>query len=282
VPVAGACLAAAIAFLAVPVAGRLLPTTTPPSVTAGVAVAAPRPIEPSPPPPGAPVVGPPIRLGARIPEPAVAPDPETLTGYRWPLARGRLTLPFGPYFDGSFRIGRTNVHDGIDIASFCGAPVVAAHAGVVLSAGRHFDDEIGWLGSLDAYYARLDRKDRWRDLPIVAIVDDGDGYRSVYAHFERVVVRRGQRVRAGQLIGYEGATGHATGCHVHYGLFSPLETTRFAIRPDVGRRLRTPPFEIARIDPLLVLPDGPRVLRTGRFRDPFRPPAVPAVVAGRG
>jgi hypothetical protein len=32
-----------------------------------------------------------------------------------------------------------------------------------------------------------------------------------------------ERVAAGQLLGYEGATGHASGCHLHYSLFSPLE-----------------------------------------------------------
>jgi murein DD-endopeptidase MepM/ murein hydrolase activator NlpD len=84
----------------------------------------------------------------------------------------------------------------------------------------------------------------------------------MYAHFAKVVVRAGQHVRAGQLIGYEGATGHASGCHVHYGLFSPFETATFGVRQDIVHRLRTPTLEIARIDPLLVLPDGAEALRT--------------------
>jgi murein DD-endopeptidase MepM/ murein hydrolase activator NlpD len=67
-------------------------------------------------------------------------------------------------------------------------------------------------------------------------------------------VKPGQTVKAGQLLGYEGATGHASGCHVHYGLFSPWETATFAIRPDVVKRMKLPKTEIARIDPLLVLP----------------------------
>ena len=44
----------------------------------------------------------------------------------------------------------------------------------------------------------------WSELPIVVIIDDGNTYRSVYAHFEQVKVHPGQRVHAGQLIGYEG------------------------------------------------------------------------------
>jgi murein DD-endopeptidase MepM/ murein hydrolase activator NlpD len=127
----------------------------------------------------------------------------------------------------------------------------------VLAAGRRYDDDIGWLGDLTAYYARLDAKRLWPTLPIVVIVDDGNGYRSVYAHFERVVVTVGQTVRAGTLLGYEGRTGRASGCHLHYSLFSPLERSTFAIDPAVVKRMKLPALEIARVDPLLVLPPLP-------------------------
>jgi murein DD-endopeptidase MepM/ murein hydrolase activator NlpD len=86
------------------------------------------------------------------------------------------------------------------------------------------------------------------------VIDDGNGYRSVYAHFGRLAVERGQKVRAGQLLGFEGATGHATGCHLHYGIFSPAETDTFKLRKDIARRMKLPRYELARIDPLLVLP----------------------------
>jgi hypothetical protein len=46
---------------------------------------------------------------------------------------------------------------------------------------------------------------------------------------------------------------------VHYGLFSPWETATFAIRPDVVKRMKLPKLEIARVDPLLVLPPKPGV-----------------------
>jgi murein DD-endopeptidase MepM/ murein hydrolase activator NlpD len=150
----------------------------------------------------------------------------------------------------------------VDMASFCGAPVGAAHAGVVLAAGRRFDDVIGWVGDLRPYYRRLEVSHGWGNLPIVVVIDDGNGYRSIYAHFRDVTVKVGETVRAGQLIGHEGATGHASGCHVHYGLFSPLETRTFGVRPDIIRRMRVPRLEIARVDPLAVLPGGAVALRT--------------------
>jgi murein DD-endopeptidase MepM/ murein hydrolase activator NlpD len=157
---------------------------------------------------------------------------------------------------------------------------VAAHSGTVLAAGRHYDRFMGWDGDLGPYLRRLDRKKLWSTLPIVVIVDDGNGYRSIYAHFGKVVVKKGKAVDAGDLLGYEGATGRASGCHLHYGLFSPLETARFEIEPDVVKRMKVPAQQVARIDPLRVLPR--------RSRDPApyvsaAPSADPALTpAGSG
>ena len=106
---------------------------------------------------------------------------------------------------------------------------------MVLAASRKFDTQIGWIGDLTPYFHRLDRKKLWSTLPIVVVIDDGNGYRSIYAHFSKVVVKRGDTVKAGDFIGYEGMTGRASGCHVHYGLFSPLETATFGIDPVVDQ-----------------------------------------------
>ena len=192
----------------------------------------------------------------------VAPPISSLTGYRWPIRQGRISLPFKDIPGGTrIRDGKL-MHDGVDMASFCGAAVGAAHDGVVLAAGRHFDAQIGWIGDLTPYLKLLDRKHMWIDLPNVVVIDDGNGYRSIYAHFRDVTVKVGQHVKAGQLIGHEGRTGHASGCHVHYGLFSPYETATFGVRADILRRLKLPKYEIARIDPLLVLPGGDVALKT--------------------
>jgi murein DD-endopeptidase MepM/ murein hydrolase activator NlpD len=223
-----------------PVAARgTLAPLDPISPAAPVATATPRPTPVE-------VAGPPV---APMPAP-----PETLAGYRSPLPHGRLTLPFGPSPWGSRLVEGNAFHDGVDLATFCGDRIKAAHDGKVLAAGRRFDTEIGWVGSLKPYFARLDKKHLWGTLPITVVIDDGNGYRSIYAHFGKVVVKKGQTVKAGQLLGFEGATGRASGCHLHYGLFSPLETGTFAIEPDVVKRMKVPGFQIARVDPLIVLP----------------------------
>jgi murein DD-endopeptidase MepM/ murein hydrolase activator NlpD len=199
----------------------------------------------------------PRRVRDRGPAPVAA-----LTGYRWPLTEGRVSLPFKEIPGGEWTHHGQRLHDGVDLASFCGARIGAAHDGVVLAAGRHFDDQLGWIGDLRPYYRLLDRRHAWGTLPMVVVIDDGNGYRSVYAHFREITVKVGQQVRAGQTIGYEGATGHASGCHLHYGLFSPLETDRFGLRADIQKRMRLPAWEIARVDPLLVLPRGDVALKT--------------------
>ena len=180
--------------------------------------------------------------------------PQDLTGYVWPLVNANVTLPFGPTSWGEMIVDGQRFHDGLDISTGCGPAVLAAHDGVVLAAGRQYDDFVGWEGSLTRYYDWLTQHKFWNTVPIVVVIDDGNGYRSIYAHESSVTVQPGQHVNAGDRIGYEGMTGLATGCHLHYSLYSPLETKMFALDPGVVERDQMPAAEIARVDPLLVLP----------------------------
>jgi murein DD-endopeptidase MepM/ murein hydrolase activator NlpD len=151
-------------------------------------------------------------------------------------------------------------HDGVDMAlatpGSCNAKVMAAHDGIVLTAGQDYADFMGWQGDLTAYKKLFSRPAWHATLPIVIVIDDGDGYRSIYAHeWPNVKVKAGQHVKAGQLIGYEGATGGGvTGCHLHFGLYSPLETATFANLPQYMHDYHLPATETARVNPLLVLP----------------------------
>ena len=205
-----------------------------------------------------------------------APDPSTLTGYAWPLRVGQVTQPYGASPFGTWVVGGALFHDGLDVASYCGDHVRAAHDGVVLVAGRRFDDALGWVGDLAEYKARNDGKNIWLSLPITIVVDDGNGYRSIYAHFNDIVVKAGDRVTAGQFIGWEGATGNASGCHLHYGLFSPDEMATFALQSKIAAKLRLPATEIARVDPMRVLPAMPKGI------EPAEPDPTPTLPSDEG
>ncbi len=200
------------------------------------------------------------------PGPGPTADAPLLSGYQWPMRNARITNGFGPGRPSSFSLDGTSFHDGIDIASFCGARITAAHAGTVLGAGRRTHELLGWVGDLTAFRAKLDAKDAWGTQAITVVIDDGNGFRSIYAHLGVATVKKGEIVEAGDQIGWEGASGNATGCHLHYALFDPLEEDTLTLDPKIAARTRLPAMEIARIDPLLVLP----------------PPATAAITWGWG
>jgi murein DD-endopeptidase MepM/ murein hydrolase activator NlpD len=192
-------------------------------------------------------------------------DPEQLTGYVWPVHNAFISSRFAPRpaSDGGFvLIDGVPYHDGLDIATHCGDRVYAAHDGTVLYAGREFDPFFGYLGDAAAIDARYERLNEINTLPIVVVIDDGNGYRSVYVHLEKALVEAGAVVKAGDTIGREGMTGFATGCHLHYGLIRMDGTWQ----PVVPRLLQYdyPPYVRERVNPLKVLP----------WADPYAPLAL--------
>lgn len=84
-------------------------------------------------------------------------------------------------------------HTALDIYDGSYPPLVSSAAGKVIFAGRH-----------NSGYA------------LTVVIDHGNGYSTLYAHMNRVDVRKGQFVNKGQRIGVMGATGWATGVHVHF------------------------------------------------------------------
>jgi murein DD-endopeptidase MepM/ murein hydrolase activator NlpD len=107
----------------------------------------------------------------------------------WPT-KGWLTSYFGmrksPY------TGRPKNHEGLDIAANTGTPVVATADGVVARV------------ETSAGYGKT------------VIIDHGYGYRTLYAHNSKFLVKRGQKVSRGDKIAEVGNTGRSTGPHVHY------------------------------------------------------------------
>ena len=119
----------------------------------------------------------------------------TLTGtLQWPLpVAGTITSQFGHRVDPI--TGEVSSHTGTDIACAEGTPILAAADGVITVANG-LDS---WGGSY-GYYIQINH---------------GGGLETLYAHCSSICVTTGQQVQAGQVIGYVGHTGRATGSHLH-------------------------------------------------------------------
>jgi Peptidase family M23 len=88
-------------------------------------------------------------------------------------------------------------HKGVDLHAAFGQPIRAVTDGVVVIAAPHFRLHGGTVG-----------------------LDHGQGLTSIYIHMSKVAVHTGEHVKKGDIIGYVGATGFATGPHLHWGLYA--------------------------------------------------------------
>ena len=113
-------------------------------------------------------------------------------GWVVPCSYSSITSPFG--YRTAPTSGASSYHQGVDLDTGTGDPVVATRAGTVVIAG---------YGSAAGNYVKIDHH---------------DGFSSIYMHLSSYCVSSGQNVSAGQLIGRTGATGVATGDHLHFGI----------------------------------------------------------------
>ena len=157
---------------------------------------------------------------------------------RNPLPNGKFRSGFGARRHPI--LGYVKMHTGVDWAAPSGTPIIAAGNGVI--------EKAGWAGG----YGRQ------------TIIRHANGYETSYNHQSAIArgITPGVRVRQGQVIGYVGATGMATGAHLHYELIvNGTKVDPMRVRLPVGRVLKGPDLEAfsrerERIDELLKEENG--------------------------
>ncbi len=127
------------------------------------------------------------------PAPTSAPRPDGIVwyhplGHRWYRVTDRFGMRLHPI------LNIYAPHDGIDLAAAAMTPILATRSGVVTIAD--YDKSAGNYVS----------------------INHGDGYSSIYMHQTYYIVKVGQFVSAGEVIGYVGTTGGSTGNHLHFGI----------------------------------------------------------------
>lgn len=133
--------------------------------------------------PGAPAINP----GGRTATPSVErKTDQSASGFVWPASG-----PISSYYGGGHPLGID-----IDLYASPNAPNLAAAAGTVTFAGGDPCCSYG-------YYV---------------VVDHGNGFQTLYAHFSKLSVMAGERVEAGEVLGQAGSTGYSTGNHLHFEL----------------------------------------------------------------
>ncbi len=136
----------------------------------------------------------------------VAVDPSKITAagkgvLAWPVDKPRVTQYFGNTAFAASGAYSGKGHNGIDIGIPIGTPLRAALTGTVIGTGN--TDSIRGCYSFG----------KW------VMIKHANGLNTMYAHLSSISVSNGQNVGTGQVIGYSGETGYATGPHLHFGVY---------------------------------------------------------------
>lgn len=144
-------------------------------------------------------------------------NPVTISGsWAWPTNKGYIVTSWFGY---RMLYKKWDFHDGIDISGTGkGSPIYAANDGVVYCSGYDISRSKQQCGTVSGGQ--------------VIIIDHQNGYYTMYAHMVKGSqrVKTGDKVSRGQVIGGMGATGQATGVHVHFALTSGAPPHRFGCK----------------------------------------------------
>jgi murein DD-endopeptidase MepM/ murein hydrolase activator NlpD len=132
--------------------------------------------------------------------------PEDHFYFMRPIPSGEVNWPNPTYRYGNTFFSDTTVHTGVDLGADRGTHVLAAGDGEVIWAGyglyRGYEDPTDPYGLAVAIRHDFGHK--------------GEQLFTVYAHMETISVWVGQRLKAGEMLGTVGTTGHTTGPHLHF------------------------------------------------------------------
>ncbi|MFA5052504.1 MAG: peptidoglycan DD-metalloendopeptidase family protein [Parcubacteria group bacterium] len=101
---------------------------------------------------------------------------------------------------------KTGFHNGNDYGMPIGTPIIAAASGRILAVGNNGNYQYGKY----------------------IVIKHDDNFFTLYAHLSQQSVSVGQSVTQGEIIGYSGNTGYATGPHLHFGVYQTMELKGFA------------------------------------------------------
>lgn len=204
--------------------------------------------------------------------------PAELKGYRWPVRGGQINTYYQEDKSGRFEVGGRRVHDGIVITWFEGAPVKAAHKGEVIAAGPDWVREAGYEGSVDPVLRRFEKQlkklrkqgQEADEFPLGVVIDDRNGYRSIYTELKDLRVKAGDEVKAGQTIGGMAvAEGKLMMRYRLVRMDGPLMTVHQS-----DRKLGYPDLARERVDPLAVLKLDAKKMPELKGKRPKDPPRL--------
>lgn len=135
-------------------------------------------------------------------DPAVLPKPEPgVLGIPIKTEKERITQDYGATKFAEYGY-KGKWHNGIDLGTPVGTPVIASEDGVIAATGDQ--DKFCYRGAYGKFI----------------VVNHKNNLTTLYAHLSRVIVKDGQEVRRGDVVGYSGMSGYATGPHLHLTVFA--------------------------------------------------------------